>query len=265
MLKDRDFFTQVVDILRSRKYYLSDIWIFGYYHNDLAVIREFERIQNLQNQTNVLADIPIFEYFPYYSSRAHKFLNENKSTIRNEQFRKTYFSFLFASLFNEPTSSRSRVAFIYYLLLQDRIDEAETVLSHIEQAVRGEHELQFDYIQCFIDMYKGYPTFSKARKVSVKYVEYPVKSWHKMFKEISDTLKQYDSEEVVNESKKIQYSASVLNEGSQLKISIPAETAVEVCLYDVNLQLYFSTFPFTDLQNFTSNIAPNSVQLYKAG
>lgn len=43
-------------------------------------------------------------------------------------------------------------------------------------------------------MYKGYPSFSKARKVAEKYVNYPVKSWQKMFKEIVDTLKDYDSE-----------------------------------------------------------------------
>lgn len=81
------------------------------------------------------------------------------------------------------------MAFIYYLLLQDRIDEAQSLLSQIDEPARTEHELQFDYIECFIDMYKGYPTFSKARKISEKYLNYPVKSWQKMFKEIVDTLK----------------------------------------------------------------------------
>lgn len=96
---------------------------------------------------------------------------------------------MFASLFNEPTSSRSRVAFIYYLLLQDRIDEAFNVLTQIEEKDKADHQLQFDYIECFIDMYKGYPSFSKSRKIAEKYVNYPVASWRKMFKEIVDTLK----------------------------------------------------------------------------
>lgn len=38
-------------------------------------------------------------------------------------------------------------------------------------------------------MYKGYPTFSRARKIAEKYVGYEVKSWQEMFKEIIDTLK----------------------------------------------------------------------------
>lgn len=58
--------------------------MFGYYHGDLETIAEYEKTENLQNHENVLSNIPIFEYFPYYSSRAHKFLNENKSTIRNQ-------------------------------------------------------------------------------------------------------------------------------------------------------------------------------------
>lgn len=46
---------------------------------------------------------------------------------------RTYFCYLFASLFSKPTSSRSRVVFIYYLLLQDRIDEAHTILSLVDE------------------------------------------------------------------------------------------------------------------------------------
>ena len=68
--------------------------------------------------------MPIFEYFPYYSHRAHKFLNENKSTIRNKQFKESYYGFLFNSLYTDPTSATNRIVLAYYLILQDRIDDA---------------------------------------------------------------------------------------------------------------------------------------------
>jgi hypothetical protein len=45
-------------------------------------------------------------------------------------------------------------------------------------------------------MYKGYPNFTKARKIVGKYRKYPVQSWQKLFKSIDDTLKEYDSEEI---------------------------------------------------------------------
>ena len=50
-------------------------------------------------------------------------------------------------------------------------------------------------------MYKGYPSFSQARSIAAKYLDYPVKSWQKMFKEIVDTLREYDSEGMVDEKK----------------------------------------------------------------
>lgn len=45
-------------------------------------------------------------------------------------------------------------------------------------------------------MYKGYPSFSQARKIVEKYADYPVVSWQNMFKEIANTLREYDSVEV---------------------------------------------------------------------
>lgn len=74
------------------------------------------------------------------------------------------------------------MAFIYYLLLQDRIDEAFHLLNQLDESIKGQHQLQFDYIECFIDMYKGYPSFAKSRAIAKKYVDYPVKAWQKLFK-----------------------------------------------------------------------------------
>ena len=44
-------------------------------------------------------------------------------------------------------------------------------------------------------MYKGYPSFEKARKIAKRYENYEVKSWQHMFAEVSATLKGYDSDE----------------------------------------------------------------------
>lgn len=155
--------------------------------------------------------MPIFEYFPYYSSRAHKFLNSNKSTIRNSEFKKSYENFLVVSLVTEPTSARSRVTFIYYLLLQDRIEEAYTLLQNVSQKDKEEHEIQFDYIESFLDMYKGYPNFNKARKISQKYLDYPVETWRKLFAQIAQTLKDYDSDEFFEQTQILDFRTVVLN------------------------------------------------------
>lgn len=94
-------------------------------------------------------------------------------------------------------------------------------------------------------MYKGYPSFTRARKLSEKYIEYPIPTWQKIFKDIFNTLKEYDSEQVVEEKKKVEFTTTVINEGSQLRISIPASTLVKVRIYNINLELYYSNFPFS--------------------
>ena len=71
--------------------------------------------------------LSVFEYFPYYSSRTHKFQNENKSTIRNTQFRQSYYEFLFATTVTK-TPKHYILVLIYYFLLQDRVDEASELL-----------------------------------------------------------------------------------------------------------------------------------------
>ena len=70
-----------------------------------------------------------------------------------------------------------------------------------DTSAEKQHQLQLDYIKCYIDMYKGYPSFGQARSIAARYLDYPVKSWQKMFKEIVDTLKEYDSEGMVDEKK----------------------------------------------------------------
>jgi hypothetical protein len=44
-------------------------------------------------------------------------------------------------------------------------------------------------------MFRGYPSFTKARKIVGKYLDYPVKSWERLFNSIASTLKEYDSDE----------------------------------------------------------------------
>jgi hypothetical protein len=83
-------------------------------------------------------------------------------------------------------------------------------------------------------MYRGYPLFAHARKVSTSYLGHPVKSWQKAFKSIADTLKQYDSEETTLVEAKTKFKTVVVKDRN-LKISIPPLTTVEVYMFDIDL------------------------------
>lgn len=58
-------------------------------------------------------------------------MDENKSTIRNVQFKETYKSFVINSLLEGQSSSTEKTTLAYYLLLQDRIDECSTIFNSL--------------------------------------------------------------------------------------------------------------------------------------
>jgi hypothetical protein len=39
MLKEKDFYNQVLKVLRARNYYDDNIWSFSFYHNDAQGIK----------------------------------------------------------------------------------------------------------------------------------------------------------------------------------------------------------------------------------
>lgn len=75
MLKDKEFYFKVIELLRNRKFYLTEIWMFGFFHSDVKAINEVTNAESIETPERLLTNLPIFEYFPYYSARAHKFLN----------------------------------------------------------------------------------------------------------------------------------------------------------------------------------------------
>ncbi len=122
MLKDKSIFEKMINLMKDRGYFSQQIWQYGFLHNDVKIVQEY--LYSKKNQNPNSSKLNIFEYYPYYSMRSHKFLNENKTSIRNVEFKQTYFNYLFYSLIKNQQQSAFKLSFAYYLLLQDRIDEA---------------------------------------------------------------------------------------------------------------------------------------------
>ncbi len=127
----------MIKIFRKRNYFDTTIWSFGIHHKNQQCIVEYIEA-NRPNGLNPV-EIPIFEYFPYFSRRTHKFLDENKSTIRNVQFKETYKNFVINSVLSGQFSSFEKTTFAYYLLLQDRIDECASVFKSLTAEERKSH------------------------------------------------------------------------------------------------------------------------------
>lgn len=103
LLRDREFFVRLVDILRRRRVYDQTVWSYSLMHNDFDSLREF-----LNSQANLdllatqfkyfkcslfeVASVRFLEYFPLVTSRVHQI--SDKNNILNVQFRQHYTNFV---------------------------------------------------------------------------------------------------------------------------------------------------------------------------
>jgi len=125
--------------------------------------------------------------------------------------------------------------------------------------VKSQHkelfQVQYDYVDCFLDMYDGTRTnYQTAREVSSKYLSYPVVSWRKLFTDVHKavTLTEEEMSEDSTKAEETSFATAVVNSGKEIKISRPAQCRVVVNFYKIDLELYFSEYPFEEITTFSA-------------
>ncbi len=97
LLRDKDFYVELIKILRNRKIFDYTTWSYSIFHGDQESYKEF---MNCSETVNVLSEqfkylktnlvevnsIRFLEYHPIANSRVH-LLHSDKSNILNQQFR----------------------------------------------------------------------------------------------------------------------------------------------------------------------------------
>ena len=53
MLIDRDFYQNLINVLRTRKMFIQEVWAYGLYHRDLPAIKELLKIIDQRPLTKV--------------------------------------------------------------------------------------------------------------------------------------------------------------------------------------------------------------------
>ena len=152
LLKDKEMFKKVTDVLWERRYYDGLIWNYGFYHKDITCIKEslannktfMKRVgtffeSSLVQCTKENNDFKHLDYFPLVNSRAHKVGDDINAGILNVQFRETYERFLKESVEKMSLDNSDWMSLTYYLLLQDRVQEAMECFSKV-----SEQELERD-------------------------------------------------------------------------------------------------------------------------
>ncbi len=72
--------------------------------------------------------------------------------------------------------------------------DANDIIKNLTQEQLKAHEIQFDYMRCFLDLSLNAPNFNIAREIIKKYVGYPIESWRKLFADVKNTIEAEDND-----------------------------------------------------------------------
>ncbi|MGB2500164.1 MAG: hypothetical protein ACPIA2_10725 [Mariniblastus sp.] len=280
-MKDKAFFERTIETLRARCAYDNVLWAYAVKHNDSGGIREFLSHANkligqcgVAFQSDLLTIDPVErnwyshkEYSPLVNARAHQLGGTRK--ILNPEFASQYNRLLTVLSNRRTLTDDDQLALTYYLLLQDRIEDAMSHFGKVSK-VNLDSKLQYDYCDAYLDMYRADPK-SAAEKAAV-WADHPVPRWANRFKQIlaqvdeingasAITVNSKDSGEVQTEMAAQAPSFDFKVESGVAKINFQNLDEMTVNLYEMDVELLFSRSPFAqdNLDGF-SLIRPNFSQ-----
>ncbi|MCA9182807.1 MAG: hypothetical protein KDA51_15205, partial [Planctomycetales bacterium] len=199
-MKDQAFYSQVTELLAASGRYEPNLWSYAVAHNDRGGISQL-----LYHRPDFIArlgssfDSPLvdvdprqqmsyehLDYKPLVVARIHRLGRE--PVILNPSLHRQYTALLDVMAHQPRVSNDQRLQLCYYLLLQNRVDEALTWFSQVEKESLATH-LQYDYFDAYLDFYRG--EFDRAAKIANQYVEYPVPRWAEWFAQIRRQVDQH--------------------------------------------------------------------------
>jgi len=282
-MKDRAFFDAVLALLAERRVFHSTLWSYGILHDAPAAVRQFLLHSDLLVKecggrlASPLLDIDLvsrrtfehLEYKPLVNARAHP-LGKRRQIV-NDRLHAQYHAYLKELGYQPTLSDTDLLAATYYLLLQDRIEEAIAIFRRVNPA-NVATRLQYDYCAAYAAFFQE--DFQTARAIAAKHANHPVDRWRKTFAAV---IAQLDAAEgkadaVVDADDRNQQQSQLAAtepgfdfkvEDRQLTINYQHLPSVRVNYYVMDVELLFSRNPF--VQQFRgqfSAIRPNhSVEL----
>ncbi|MFZ5950765.1 MAG: hypothetical protein ACOYXC_08665 [Candidatus Rifleibacteriota bacterium] len=280
-LKNRDFFNQVYELLKKRRVFHDITWSYGLLHRNIKAINEFLEHSSMADRcgttfsSTLLKVEPVSrfdyqhkEYWPLVNARVYPL--GKKREILNEQFADQYNALLSDLRYHARLDDHDRMAVTYYLLLQDRIEEAAAMFASVSgEECKG--TVQYAYMKAFLAFYDEKP--DEAVRIATAYKDYPVIRWRNLFNdvlaqsaEITGSSAQIIDSEDRNQKQTVladtqpDFEFSV--ENRKLKLRHQNLQKVEISYYLMDIELLFSRQPFVqEVKGQFSVIKPNEVQV----
>ncbi|RUS19884.1 hypothetical protein BC937DRAFT_86775 [Endogone sp. FLAS-F59071] len=306
--KDRDFCVKVTDILRKKKKFVSTLWSYGFFHMLPNLMREYmehgtwntyQRFWLRSPLLDVRADSNgTFEYLDYYplvNSRVHGMGSGHH--ILNKHFRDQYCTFLEGASQKAVLEPVDLLCAVVYLLLQDRLEEAQAIHSLLCQRIKNANasnmppQLQIDYLTAFLEFHVSKDEavehsetleFTAARELIRKYRNYPVLKWRGYFEEMARFLEEIDKhhnsliDQKIDKRKELrtdqlnnclarsQPSFEFEVENNNIVVNYINIETLTVRYYVMNVEMTFSANPFVGKEGTGNHtfIAPNYHETY---
>ena len=306
MREDSQFWLKALEILRKKQCFDRIAWSFSFLYGESQALTEFldgelhfKKRFGAHFRSGLLtidpsdSDWRLLDYHPLVNKRAHllgKYRDSHSSGtkgvgILNHQFASFYASFIdVISQKPFPLSAVDQLALVYYLLLQDRVDEALRQFSALDQAeARSVAPVQYDYMSAYLDFYTGHQEkYAKAREIAARYVHFSNIKWRHLFDDVRSQLEELGEEGAAPETPGIEEKLieerraaahrrgieavpqlSVSAEGRKLLIESANVKELTIKYYPVDLELLFSREPFLTLKSGTASSGDNDFSYVK--
>jgi hypothetical protein len=280
-MQNKDDFTPLLNLLRTRRIYNHTLWSYAVKHNDRDALREFlsnatEFVQQCGPylESSLLTIDPVsrrryehLEYWPLVNARAHQLGKQRR--ILNDRLFQQYVSFMNLLACRGTITDADLLAVTYYLLTQDRIDEAKRYFGQI-RAEQLETRLQYDYCLAYLNCFEE--DTQLARSIVQKYTNHLVPRWRHNFDSIHGLLDEIDGlpSHLVNPDDRDQTQTQLASAQPAFDFEVRDRRVIvkhqnlksaHVNFYLMDLELLFSRNPFVQSHagQFAS-IRPNASQ-----
>ena len=286
MLKDPKFWGQLIKLLRAQGRFIPRVWEYSLFHKkDVQSIKEYLKSDTVLKRQlgqwfkSGLVEVTPAElgmrhmhYFPLVNPRVHRVASAvpgGDASILNVNMREVYYALLRTVIQKKTLDAVDKLSLCYYLVLQDRIGEANKVFATLQTKQlpkSGSLRLQYDYVAAYFDFFFGQPKFETARRIVEEYKDYPILAWKLKFLDMEQQLQEYDGIELeeqksatVSKKKLIedQLSLNAAMKGKDLVVTYTHLSEVELKFYIIDLEVLFSRSPFlTDQTEDFSFVQP---------
>jgi hypothetical protein len=284
-MKDRGFFEKAIALLKSRHVFHNTLWSYGVFHNVPAAAKEFlAHHDGFVAQCGGPIDTPILsidpverftyehlEYKPLVNARTHAL--GNRRQIVNGALHDQYHKLLKTLTYRNELNDADHLATVYYLLLQDRIEEAQAAFARVNPE-KVPTRVQYDYCAAYMALFEENPV--KARSIASRHLGHPVDRWRNTFAAVISHIDEAegkgprvadpdDKGQNQNNLAATEPSFDAAVQGRNVNLSWQNMTAVTINYIPMDVELLFSRTPFASAAGnqfaFTKPATSQAVQL----